>query len=575
MKVKDSNSIWKIDPGKDKILLVLPPFWTPQIPPMGISCLKSHLQPLGFKVKTVDVNVLDGLREIYNKYFDFLGGVVSEDKRGNFYNIGHEVLQNHMMAHINVEDELAYKELIKVLVYKTFFVDINDQTVDNLVSVIEEFYRWYEKYLLTLLEKESPRILGLSVFKGNIPTALFTFQLAKKRYPEILTVMGGAIFSQTLSLGTPDFEFFLEKTEPYIDKLIIGEGEKIFHKLMCGELPASKRYFAKEDIEDEMLPLESTEIPDFSDLDLQGYPNLASYASRSCPFQCNFCSETVYWGKYRKKKAKQIISELDRLYEKYGFQLFLMCDSLLNPIINDLALECTRSERKFYWDGYLRADKNVCNSENTLLWRRGGFYRARLGVESGSQRILDLMEKKVTVEQYKTAITNLARAGIKTTTYWIVGYPGETEENFQQTLDVLEELRDDIFEAECNPFGFYLNGQVFSQSWIKENKVIPLYPEESRNMLMLQTWIMDCNPSRKIIYERVNRFSEHCKNLGIPNPYSLLDIYNADERWEKLHKNAVPPLNMFKNEEYIDECKYIKKIDYAKGINPDEIKFDF
>jgi hypothetical protein len=95
-------------------------------------------------------------------------------------------------------------------------------------------------------------------------------------------------------------------------------------------------------------------------------------------------------------------------------------------------------------------------------------------------------------------------------------------------------------------------------------------------MLITQTWILDCEPSREDAYQRMNRFVQHCNQLGIPNPYSMIEFYQADERWKKLHKNAVPSVVEFENKDtYIDENKTIKKIVTApKKLNQD-ITFDF
>jgi radical SAM superfamily enzyme YgiQ (UPF0313 family) len=341
--------------------------------------------------------------------------------------------------------------------------------------------------------------------------------------------MGGGIFSGELTINNNNFKSFLEKV-PYIDKIIVGEGEMLFLKLLRGELLQEQRVFTLNDIDREVLDINSNGIPDLSDFDLHYFTVIPNYTSRSCPFQCSFCVETVYWGTYRKKSAEQIVKELTHMYRKHRRQLFMMCDSLLNPVISPLAEAFLKSDLSLYWEGYLRADKEVGDTQKTMLWRRGGFYRARLGVESGSQRILDLMNKKITIQQVKTAVRSLAYAGIKTTTYWVIGYPGETEEEFQKTLDLIEELKDDIYEADCNPFWYFYGGQVNSNEWNKKIKSKPLYPGKFMDMLILQTWVLDTEPSREETYNRVNRFIEHINRLGIPNPYSLEEIYRADER---------------------------------------------
>jgi len=193
---------------------------------------------------------------------------------------------------------------------------------------------------------------------------------------------------------------------------------------------------------------------------------------------------------------------------------------------------------------------------------------------------LQAMGKRINPEQIKESILSLAYAGIKTTTYWVIGYPGETEEDFQQTLHLIEELKDEIYEADCNPFQYHLTGQVNSDQWAKKYKSNPLYPEKSRDMLMLQTWILETEPSREQMFQRLNRFVEHCDKLGIPNPYTLHHIYEADERWKKLHKNAVPSILDIQQDKdgqqpFINENKDIKCLAFAKAIKADEGDWGF
>ena len=549
----------------EKILLGVLPFWLPLIPPLGISCLKSFLQRHGLLVKTFDANIEGEFKKIYDEYFHLLKENIPGNKSGNFFNIGHDVLENHLMAHLFYEDEEEYVKLVKILVSKNYLCNISTGKVLELNKTIERFYKKLENHFIGVLQKEQPTVLGLSVSWGNLPASLFVSQIAKENYPDIKTVMGGPIFSQSLNIGTSNMNRFLEKT-PFIDKIIVGEGENLFLKYLNNELPESKRIYTLSDINEELIDISNVDIPDFSDFELHYYTYTAAYTSRSCPFQCSFCAEAVYWGKYRKKSAGHIFEEMVKIYQQHGSQLFLMCDSLLNPVITDIAKRFIKSDLSIYWDGYLRADKEVCSPENAILWRRGGFYRARLGVESGSQHVLELIGKKIGTTQIREAIFSLAAAGIKTTTYWVIGHPGETEADFQQTLDLLEELADNIYEAECNPFRYFPNSQVNSDHWAKKNR-IPLYTEKVEDMLIVQTWVLDCEPSWEETLIRVNRFVEHCKRLGIPNPYSMNDILEADKRWKKLQKNAVPALVEFKSSEtYLRECKNIEI------INPSLVK---
>jgi len=562
-----------MDKNKEKILLALLPFWDPLNPPLGISSLKSFLQEHGYYVRTKDFNVEYEFKEIYDNYFDTLKEYIPGEKRSNFFNIGKDVLLDHMMAHIHYKDEREYSELVKLLVSRIFYTEIGDSQVRVLIGIISRFYLKLEEYLLHLLAEEKPTVLGLSVFKGSLPASLFTFKLTREHYPHTRTVMGGGVFDDQLAVGSPDLEFLVEKA-PYIDNFIIGEGEILFLKFLRGQLPEKQKVYSLADINREILDLSSVGIPDFSDLDIRGYLEMAAYGSRSCPFQCKFCSETIRWGKYRKKSAVQVVEELTQLYNKYGYQLFLMGDSLLNPIAPELAKEFIKSGISIYWDGYLRVDEQACDPGTALSWRRGGFYRARLGVESGSQHVLDLMDKKITPQQIKQAVVTLANAGIKVTTYWVIGFPGETEEDFRQTLDMVTELKNYIYQAETNPYWYYLSGQVSSDEWAKKSYL--LYPESSKHMLIFQKRELDCQPPREERYRRMARFTEHIDRLGVPNPYSWQDIVKADERWKKLQKNAVPPLVEFKEiGKYIDENKYVKKQFLARDIHQDDGNWGF
>ncbi|HLP61327.1 MAG TPA: radical SAM protein [Candidatus Deferrimicrobium sp.] len=551
----------------EKILLLLMPFWDPEIPPQGISCLKSYLTPHGYQVKTADGNTRKEFREAYFRYYRVLQNHIPVSRRQNLFNTGVILLRNHLMAHIYHTDKEQYYRFLKILIEKTFCTPLDNNQLAELDGVIAQFYERVEHYFLGLLAEEKPTVVGFSAFSGSLPAALFACRLAKQKSPDIKTVLGGQVFSDQLMVGTPDFDYFMEKTAAYVDGVIVGEGEQLFLAWLRGELPTSKRVFTLQDIDNKAIDIDTAASPDYTDFDLSYYPHIAVYGSRSCPFQCSFCSETVYWGKYRKKKIPQLVEELKRLHEIHSTQLFLLTDSLLNPTVTELATEISKSGYCFYWDGYLRADPPVRKIDNTLLWRRGGFYRAKLGLESGSPKILQKMGKHITIPQVKEAIYALAYAGIKTTTAWMVGHPGETEEDFLMTLALIEELKDYIYEVKLQSFNYYLRGQPNSTSWIENQRPVLFYPEWAKDMLVCQTWRLDGEPTWEDTIRRVNRFMEHCRRLGLPSNYSLEDVNAADIRWKKLQPNAVPALvDLQDKNNYIDECKYIEKFNAA--VNP-------
>jgi len=452
---------------------------------------------------------------------------------------------------------------------------LEENQLNALLNVTHDFFTKLKGFLLNKVETGKPDIIGLSVYRGTLPASQFAFQLIRQHFPSIKLIMGGAVFSQELHMNAPSFKFFVEKTLPYIDHFLIGEGEMLLYKFLEGQLPPDKRIYTLEDINHEMLDLNTLDAPDYSDSNLSLYTILPEYTSRGCTFRCSFCAETMYWVRYRKKSASKTVDEMQQLFERYKKRLFLLSDSLVNPVVTALSEEIIRRKLKFYWDVFLKVNDQVCDVDSTLLWRRGGFYRARLGIESGSQRVLDLIDKKITVEKNSTAVSSLAYAGIKPTTYIIVGYPGETEQDFQQSLDWLSKMQDDIYEAECNPFRFYYYGQSHAEDWKDKRKL--MYPGKFNETLVSQTWIMDVEPYRDEVFDRVCRFVQHCDKLGIPNPYSVSDIYNADERWKILHKNAVPSVMDLNTNggDFVDLIPEPVKILPAENPAEENVNFDF
>lgn len=572
--MKNNNMLNMSKQSNQKVLLGLLPFWTPLIPPQGACQLKEYLQKNGYIVKTIDATVENEFYEIYCNYFNVLKEFIPENKRGNFFNIGHDVLRNHMMAHINCKSEEDYNELVKIIIEKNYFCYVDYNQVSELKKIISDFYTLLDNYIIALIEKEKPNVFGLTTYSGNLSASMYAFKLVKSKYPDIMTVMGGGIFSDQFPIGSPNLELFLKKTEDYLDKVIIGQGENLLLEVLEGQLPKEKRVCTIKDSINGSLELKDMGIPDYSDLNLKLYPMIGGFGSSSCPFQCSFCNVAAYWGKYKEKDISQTISEMKEIYIKYGKQLFFMTDSLVNPLISNFSKELVEEDTSLYWDAYLRVDKNSADIEKTTFWRKAGFYRARIGVESGSQKVLDLMGKKITTEQTKATVSSLAYAGIKTTTYWVIGHPGETEEDFQKTLNLLEEMKDDIWEAECNPFGYYYTGQANSDNWADKRMLV--YPEKFTDILISQTWCLDVYPQREEIYSRVSRFVNKCNELGIPNPYTEQEIYQADARWKRLHKNAVPYMAEFSNKDsYVNENKNINKMFYAKDIEIDTEDFNF
>ena len=523
-----------------KILLGMLSYWTPLVPPQGIGMLKAYLKRFDHHVDIFDYNINEKSDEFYQNYFKLLGDFIPKQNKGNFHNIGHDVLHNHMMAAIKFTSEDDYIDLVKELIYHTFYFHVTSEQIILLNNFVHDFYADLEKYCLDLLKNHSPEIIGLSVFKGNLPASIFFARISKKHNPKIKIAMGGGIFADSHSINSPSFFALEEETKDCVDLLIVAsQGEKIFKEFVDEKLTGI-RVTTMNDLSLTPLEFKDLTIADFSSFDVSRYPYIVATGSTSCPNQCSFCNGTKFYGEHRKKPTDQLIEEMDKMYALYGNQLFFFSDSLLNTIVEDLSTELIAHNKHYYYDCYFRVDLPSAELENTIKWRRSGLYRTRLGIESGSQKVLDLMHKDITIQQSKNALKSLALAGVKTTAYFVIGHPDETEKDFQLTLDYISEMKDYMWEVEANPFYYHYNSQTDSDSWSDKRKL--LYTEKMRNMLVFDTWTLNSYPLREERYNRLRRFTYHCDMLGIMNPYTAIELHNADLRWSKLHKNAVPSI---------------------------------
>jgi hypothetical protein len=234
-----------------------------------------------------------------------------------------------------------------------------------------------------------------------------------------------------------------------------------------------------------------------------------------------------------------------------------MLDVFMNYVIDDFTQELMNINLPVYFDCYLKVSDEVSNTRNALKWRKGGLYRARIGVESGSQRILDMIEKNITVEQTKASLMSLATAGVKTTAYMVVGLPGETEEDVDKTLSFLEDVKDYLYQVEPHLLRYFYTGQASSDAWAPNRKLV--YPENLQDTLITQTWWPGENPDRFTAIRRLCRIVDHCRKLGISNPYTVYDKYHADMRWKNLHFKSVPSIAELNEPAFIEDKSFLEK----------------
>ena len=512
-------------PGGSRILLLLPPFYTPYTPPLGISVLKSYLEQHGYHVKCFDFNTIPDIWVAHHKYFELLQHLEGLSVQHGYTNLWY-ILQAHMMAHLNGasagECAALLNEILTVYELKPTL-----EVINGLVPIVTRLFRDIDRIITTEIDLQSFAVVGTSTYSTSLGPSLYILKRVKELYPDRMTVMGGGVFADDLADGSDNLAALLREFD-FVDHIVMGEGEVELHDLLTGKL-RGERVLMRERVGSAFLNPAELRTPDYTDFHLPDYLHLCIEGARSCPFQCSFCSETVQWGGYRKKPAGILADQMIELAKRHGNKTFFMGDSLMNPYIEDLSTSLLRQGAPVLYDGYLRADKIATDKEKVERWARSGCVRTRLGIESASENVLKAMHKQTTPAGISRAIKTLANAGIRVTTLWIVGFPGETEEDFKETTDFIREHHRYIYELDVHYYYYYPYGQV----WSRLHQCYPLYSERVRKAIKFQQWeIVDSNPPRAVKFDRLRRINDLATELGIPNLHTLQARYEAEARWQ-------------------------------------------
>lgn len=177
-------------------------------------------------------------------------------------------------------------------------------------------------------------------------------------------------------------------------------------------------------------------------LQSSGYFSINMGTTRGCPYKCNWCAKPIYGNRYNARSPENVVTELKQLHDKYGFDHVWFCDDIfgLKPGWVARFAELTKQQGlKFRFKIQSRADL-LLKDEQIAPLAAAGCEVVWMGAESGSQRILDAMDKGTTVEQIGEATAILKQYGIKPAFFLQFGYLGETIEDISKTLDMLEKL---------------------------------------------------------------------------------------------------------------------------------------
>jgi anaerobic magnesium-protoporphyrin IX monomethyl ester cyclase len=215
-----------------------------------------------------------------------------------------------------------------------------------------------------------------------------------------------------------------------------------------------------------------------------GYFSMNIATTRGCPYHCNWCAKPIYGQRYHARSAEHVVDEIKWLKDAYKPDHLWVADDIfgLKPgWIERFADLVAERDARVPFKCLLRADGVTPVSADAL--RRAGCRTAWIGAESGSQRVLDAMEKGIRVDQIATAASLLHDAGIEVGFFLQFGYPGETRDDIEETLQIVRACRpDDIGVSVSYPLPgtrFYDRvkaGLGVKQNWTDSNDLAVMYP---------------------------------------------------------------------------------------------------
>jgi len=288
-------------------------------------------------------------------------------------------------------------------------------------------------------------------------------------------------------LGGPDVRYNAENFLNHgTDYLVIGEGEESFYELI-NALDTNKQQSLKDIpgigfkddagnktfTQDRTLikTIDELPLPNRERIDIAAYQNIwkkyhgsdavSVSTMRGCPYTCRWCSRAVYGLSYRRRSPAKVIDELEIIQTDYHPDTLWFVDDVFtisHKWMNEFTLELKRRNLKINYECITRADR--LNEEVISMLRDSGCFRVWIGAESGSQKIINAMDRRVDVEQVRKMIKLTRKYGIETGTFIMLGYPGETEKDIEETIEHLKGSNPDYFTI---TIAYPINGTEFFQ----------------------------------------------------------------------------------------------------------------
>lgn len=308
--------------------------------------------------------------------------------------------------------------------------------------------------------KNEPLVFGVSSLTGRqIEYALEASHLAKEK-SEVPVVWGGVHASllpeQTLKNASVDFVVIGEGEQTFSDLCLALKNKTDFKQISGLGFKDNRR--TTINLRREFLNMDELPRMPYELVNLENYiseksfasgqkaRNIALYTSRGCPHRCGFCyNQRFNKGRWRGQSAERVVAEMEHLIKNWGINAFEIEDDEFFVDLERAKKICEMILQK-NWDIEIFATcrinyLNRMNDDYLFLIKKAGFKTLAFGVESGSGKILKMINKDITREQVLECVRRLKKAGINSKYYFMAGFPGENEDDLKKTTELIWQIK--------------------------------------------------------------------------------------------------------------------------------------
>ena len=362
------------------------------------------------------------------------------------------------------------------------------------------------KDVIREIEEINPKIIGISTMISMSKNIYELVTTLKPLLPDSLYICGGSLATVYPDLFAKEFDIvFRGETDNILSEfafqyLRFDKDKDFFLRhydlskfkgiyLEKGDFKFSNDTIHISEEEYKRLPLADREgfqhdkYQEFW-LELENNKITSIMLTRGCPYNCDFCSKPVFGDYFRKRDLPDVITEIEYC-QSLGYDYLWIADDCFTLDLNFLEKFCDvimKNNIDIKWNCLSRADFK--NNNIIRKMRKAGCDKVYLGLESGNDEILKIMNKKATTEDGELCVKLFKDAGIKTAGFFIVGYPGETMDTLEETFDFALDL--ELDEVSFNvPYPLpgsslfeRVSGVDGSNDWTIENEIKFLYQSE-------------------------------------------------------------------------------------------------